>query len=170
MNLRTLLLPLSVIALLPACGAMPKTPDEYRKALLEHPNMMGVRIENFEVQRPFPESAQFVRKKSNECLKASIKWSERTSTSFSMGITRYDPFATITANQAQVYVTETYLSPSGEQRGDKYFMFVADFKPVKNKTKVDLYYTWGEPRPRTAKAVRAWAAGEDVGCPNLTAR
>lgn len=164
---RSLATLLTMVTLLAACVPAPKTAGEFRAMMKSHANSPGVRVEHFQVNRPYKQVTQFVKTKSNECLKASIRWSERSATSASAGIIRYQPYASISANKAEIYAVETYMSPRGEPRGDKIFTFLADFAPAAgNKTKVDLYYTWGK-RTLVAKAVKAWAEGDDVGCPNL---
>ena len=177
MSQNSFLFSLSLFALLTACaGQMPKTHDEFRSQLQQHPNMMGVRIEKFEVDRPMPQTAQFVKKKSDECLNHTIRVTSSTSsggmlTSFSDSLVKYQPRANISAAKATVYTTELYMNIKGEPMQEPYYTFVADFIPVtKKKTKVELYYIWGEPRPLVAKAIKAWATGTDVGCPNLSKR
>lgn len=157
------------LALLSGCAAYPKTIAEYRQMHRDHPNFPGGRHETFEVARPLGDVAQSVKKKANECLNATYKYSERTNTSFSSGIKRFQAHSTIAANGAEIYATLAYLNNDGKER-DRIFMFLLDLKPIaKNKTKAELFYSWGEPIPRTAKAVRLWATGQDPGCPNLTA-
>lgn len=172
------LLPLLLVALVSACviGDYPKTPDEYRSAMQQRANTMGVRVENFVIPRPILPSAQFVKKKSEECLRHTIRVTSSTSsggmmTSYSDNLVKYEPKAEISATKASVYLTETYMNLKGETIQGPYFTYLMDFKPLAgNKTKVDLYYTWGEPRPTIVKAVKAWASGTDVGCPNLAKR
>jgi hypothetical protein len=169
MNVRPLLPALSVFALLSAC-AYPKTIGEYRQMHQDHPDFPRAKRESFQIAQPLNQVAQHVKKKASECLNASFRFTERTNTSISSGITRYQPFANISAERAEIYVTQSGLTPSGKERGLIYYIFLLDLTPIsKAKTKAELYYSWGEPSPRTAKAVRAWATGQDVGCPNLAA-
>jgi hypothetical protein len=175
MNTRTLPFTCALVGLLTACGQMPKTADEYRTALQQHPNMVGVRIEHFDVALPMSQSAQFVKKKTTECLQVTVRRTSKTSsggmtTSYSDALVKYQPYVDVSKDKATIYVTETASKLNGEQIGDPYFTFVMDIKPAAaRKSNVDLYYTWGEPRPRIAKALTAWAAGNDIGCPNLAA-
>lgn len=176
MSTKSPLFMIALVGLLAACGEMPKTPDEYRTALQGHPNMIGVRIEHFDVNLPMSRAAQLVRKKANDCLQKTIRVTSSTSsggmtTSYSDGLVKYRPYADISAARATIYVTETYTNLKGEPKQDPLFSFVMDIKPDSaRKSKVDLYYTWGEPRPRMAKAMTAWAGGSDAGCPDLAAR
>jgi hypothetical protein len=177
MDCRHLLCLLSLFALLTACAAYPlKSHDDFRAALQQNPNMVGVRIEKFEVSRPMSQTAQFVSQKSNECLRHTIRITSKTSSGgygpvIQEGLIKYEPHADISPTKATVYTTETSMNLKGEPTRDPYYTFVADFTPTsRNKTKVELYYVWGEPRPLVVKAVKAWAAGTDVGCPNLSKR
>jgi hypothetical protein len=59
------------------------------------------------------------------------------------------------------------LNVSEEPEGG-YYLLVADAYPInKNKTRVDLYgLSMGH--DVLIKAVKGWATGENVGCPDLT--
>lgn len=176
MNAKSLTSLLMLVVLLAACGAMPKTADEFRATLKQNPNMMGVRVEHFDINRPMPQAARFVKKKTEECLKKTIRHKSKTSsggmlTSYSDSLVSYKPVTEISATKATISMTENWTNLKGEPTQEPYFAFVMDIKPVSsNKSKADLYYTWGEPRPRIAKALTAWATGTDIGCPNLAAQ
>lgn len=175
MSRKSLLIPLSLFVLLSACamGNYPNTLDGYRAAMKDNPNMIGVRVENFTINRSMSRSARFVRRKGEECLRHTIRRTSRTSsgginTSYSDNLVKYEPKAKISKTRSSVYLSETYMNLKGKVTHGPYFTFLLDLTPVsRNKTKVDLYYTWGEPRPTIVKAVKAWAKGKDVGCPNL---
>ncbi len=154
---------LFIFALISAC-ANPKTPAEFRQTLQDYASLSATHIDKFEVTRPLNEVAQFVKRKANECLNVTLQISERGSYgTVTKSSARFEPFAVISAKEAEIYLTETYSS------GDKIFIIVADFYPAsKTKTKVELYYIWGDPRPVVAKAFRQWANGEGKGCPDLT--
>lgn len=163
-----------LLALLTACSMqMPRSADEFRSQLQANPNTMGVRVEKFEVNGSNRQVAQFVKKKSEQCLKKTVRIQLRTSsggiaTSASDYLVQYQPRAEISATKATVYTVETITNLQGKPKQEPYYTFVADFIPVSsNKTRVELHYVWGKPRPRVAEAVRAWAAGRDAGCPSL---
>jgi hypothetical protein len=163
MKMETQWLILLLAAILSAC-ANPKTPAEFRQTLQEHANFSATHIEKFEVARPLNETAQFVKRRANECLNVTLQMKETGS----YGAVRkssaiFEPISTISAKEAEIYLTETYSS------GDRIIMFVADYYPVsKTKTKVEFYYIWGEDRARIAKAFKLWSQGENAGCPDLS--
>jgi hypothetical protein len=154
---------LLVVTILSAC-ANPKTPAEFRQTLQEHANLSATHIEKFEVARSLNETAQFVKRRANECLNVKLQMTERGD----YGTVRkssaiFEPSANISAKEAEIYLTETYSS------GDRIIMFVADYYPVsKTKTKVEFYYIWGDDRARIAKAFKMWSQGENAGCPDLS--
>lgn len=164
MKIETRWLILLLAAILSAC-ANPKTPAEFRQVLQEHASLSATHIEKFEVVRPLNETAQFVKRRANECLNVTLQIKEAGGY---YGTVRkssavFEPFATISAKEAEIYLTESYSS------GDRIIMFVADFYPVsKTKTRVEFYYIWGDDRARIAKAFRMWSQGEKAGCPDLS--
>lgn len=169
MNAKALQLVVLVAALLTAC-ANPRTAGEYRKMHQDHPNAPGARHEKFEVNRPMKQVAQDVKRNAEECLNVTMSYAERTSTSFASGVNRIRPYANITNTSAEIYATSTAVFNGQESDAPHFFYFLLDLTPIaKGKTHAELYYSWGEPIPRTAKAVKAWATGQDVGCPNLAA-
>jgi len=145
---------------------MPKTPAEYRQGMQARQGGLGHKSVSFEVARPYQETAQFMKKKANECLKAKVRYSDNYSGYANVSYSQYEPFANIGPDKAEIYLTVTGLSKSADY--PSWFVFLADVKPLsKNRTQVELYHIWGEPSVRIGTAVRAWANGEDVGCPGF---
>ena len=86
-------------------------------------------------------------------------------------MTTYKPTVVVTSRKAELHVQQHHdqgvLAVSKEPEGG-YYLLVADAQPVtQTKTRVDLY------RPSMGhrvliQAVKNWATGENVGCPDLT--
>ena len=106
-----------------------------------------------------------------DCLSKTIKTTSRTNTSYQVTVTTYKPTVVVAENKAELHLQQHFdqgvVTVSKEPAGG-YYLLVADAQPIgKKKTRVDLY------RPSMGhgvliQAVRNWATGENVGCPDLT--
>lgn len=150
------------------CVSHPQTAEEFRKAV---PGAFTAKVETFEVERPFKEVADTFKEMAPACLNKRIKTTSRTHMSYQVIVTAYKPTVLITGNKAELHLQQHHeagvLNVSKEPEGG-YYLLVADAQPIdRNKTRIDLY------RPSIGhgvlvKAIRGWATGENVGCPDLT--
>ncbi len=150
------------------CVSHPQTAEEFRKAV---PGAFMAKVETFEVNRPFSQVANTFQKMAPQCLSKTIKTTSQTRQSYQVIVTTYTPTVLVSGNKAELHVQQHHeqgvLNVSKEPRGG-YYLMVADAQPVnKEKTRVDLY------RPSMGfdpmvKAIRGWATGDNVGCPDLT--
>jgi hypothetical protein len=146
----------------------PQTAEEFRKAV---PGAFTGKVETFEVNRPFSDVAKTFQTKAPECLNVTIKTTSQTRMSYQVIVTTYKPTVLVTPEKAELHVQFHHeagvLNVSKEPEGG-YYLLVADAYPInKNTTRVDLY------RPSMGydvliKAVKGWATGQNVGCPDLT--
>lgn len=153
---------------LPGCISHPQTAEEFRKAV---PSAFSAKVETFEVNRPFSQVANTFQKMGPNCLAKTIKTTSQTKTSYQVIVTTYKPTVLVTGNKAELHVQfhhdQGVLNVSKEPDGG-YYLLVADASPVtQTKTRIDLY------RPSMGhgvliQAVKNWASGENVGCPDLT--
>ena len=159
-----------LLSLLGLCGCIshPQTAEEFRKAV---PGAFSATVETFEVDRPFNQVANTFQKMGPNCLSKTIKTTSQTNMSYQVIVTTYKPTVLVTANKAELHVQQHHeqgvVNVSKEPDGG-YYLLVADARPInKSKTRVDLY------RPSMGfgvltQAVKNWATGENVGCPDLT--
>lgn len=164
-------------ATLTCCAAMqyPTNPADFREGVKQ--SSLGV-VESFEARRPYSQVSETLRKKANECLAVTIEtsgsvyqssigmWVNERSTSV------YTPKVTVTQD-----LTELSLQ-LGDGKGNKnlfakmppdgLYMLVADAVSAgRNATRVTVYRgKWGLGKTVDA-AIRGWATGEDMGCPEL---
>jgi hypothetical protein len=146
----------------------PQTAEEFRKAV---PGAFMGKVETLEVNRPFSDVAKTFQKKAPECLNVTVKTTSQTRMSYQVIVTTYKPTVLVAAEKAELHVQFHHeagvLNVSKEPEGG-YYLLVADAYPInKNTTRVDLY------RPSMGhdvliKAIKGWATGENVGCPDLT--
>ena len=150
------------------CVSHPQTAAEFRKAV---PGAFMAKVETFEVNRPFSQVANTFQKMAPQCLQKTIKTTSQTRRSYQVIVTTYTPTVVVTGKKAELHVQQHHeqgvLNVSKEPKGG-YYLMVADAQPLnQHNTRIDLY------RPSMGfgamvKAIRGWATGEHVGCPDLT--
>jgi hypothetical protein len=128
-------------------------------------------VETFDVERPFSQVASTFQKMGPNCLSKTIKTTSQTTTSYQVIVTTYKPTVVVTSQKAELHVQQHHdqgvLAVSKEPEGG-YYLLVADAQPVtQTRTRIDLY------RPSMGhrvliQAVKNWATGDNVGCPDLT--
>lgn len=153
---------------LAGCISHPQTAEEFRKAV---PGAFSAEVETFEVARSFDDVANTFKEMAPACLNKRIKTTSRTHMSYQVIVTAYKPTVLVTGDKAELHVQQHHeagvLNVSKEPEGG-YYLLVADAQPIgSGRTRVDLY------RPSIGhgvlvKAIRGWATGEQVGCPDLT--
>jgi len=158
---------LSVLAL-SGCVSHPQSAEEFRKAV---PGAFSAKVETIEVDRPFSQVASTFQKMGPNCLSKTIKTTSQTNMSYQVIVTTYKPTVVVTGKKAELHVQmhheQGVLNVSKEPAGG-YYLLVADAQPVtQTKTRIDLY------RPSMGhgvliQAVKNWATGENIGCPDLT--
>jgi hypothetical protein len=154
--------------LLHACGQMPQTAEEFRKAV---PGAFMTKTETYEVNRAMRDVAATFRRKAPECLKGAVRTVSQTATSYQNILTEYKPTVVVTGERAELHVQQLHktgvIYPSKPPEGGHYIV-VADAYPMPgNRTRIQLY---GPSRGYDVlyRAIRGWATGENLGCPDLT--
>jgi len=158
---------LNLLALF-GCISHPQTAEEFRKAV---PGALSAKVEMFEVDRSFSQVANTFQKMGPNCLSKTIKTTSQTNKSYQVIVTTYKPTIVVTGKKAELHVQfhhdQGVINVSKEPVGG-YYLLVADAQPLSpTKTRIDLY------RPSMGhgvlvQAVKNWANGEIVGCPDLT--
>ncbi|MCL5801607.1 MAG: hypothetical protein M1283_03665 [Gammaproteobacteria bacterium] len=157
-----------LVTLLSACGSMPMTPAEYRQAAKSGSRLSMV--ETFEVNRPFAEVAGTLQKKSPECLSFRLGSTRKpmiggsTTTHY---YARTKQTVLVSAKRAELHFQVRYNNVVNKEPQDGRYVLVADAYPVGNgKTRVDIYRR--TKAGLLAQAIRGWASGENLGCPDQT--
>lgn len=146
----------------------PQSAEEFRKVI---PTAFMGGVETFEVNRSFKEVGATFQKKAPQCLNIKTESVTQSSTSYHRVVTAYKPSVFISANKAELHLQQHHesgvMNVSEEPKGG-YYLFVVDATPAgKNKSKVDIYGpTMGYDTLITA--FKNWAAGTNLGCPDLT--
>ena len=164
-------LALLLAAAVAGCGSMPKSADDFRRMA---PDSTFVKVEQFEVDRPFHKVARTFQQRANTCLRIQV--TTRTAGGYrSHGTTfkqDYLPTVKVTDQRAELHVQQhiegTNLIKVHEEPPGGYYLLIADAFPAgRNKTRIEMY------RPTIGhdvltKSIRGWATGENLGCPDLT--
>ena len=150
-------------------GHMPQTADEFRKGL---PDAFMGKVEKFEVNRPYTEVGKSFQKMAPQCLDVRIKTTSQTNTSYQVIVTKWNPTVKINEQKAELHIQQ--LHEKGvlniyEVPENGYYMMVVDAVPLdKNSSEVVMYRS-SVGNKALIKAIKGWAAGENIGCPDLTA-
>ncbi len=164
----TFFLFLSLFTLTGCSLKQPQTADEFRKAA---PGAFMAKVESYEVNRPFSKVARSFKSRAATCLDARIRTESRTNTSYQVIVTKYNPTVKVSANKAELHIQQ--LHEQGVMNVSKvppkgYFLMVVDATPVgKNRTRID-YYGPSMGVDNITKAIKGWATGKNMGCPDLT--
>jgi hypothetical protein len=145
----------------------PQNAQEFRDAV---PGAFTASFETFTVNRSFDDVARTFQKKAPECLNVRIKTTSQTNMSYQVIVTKYNPTVHVTNERAELYIQQDHekgvLNVTKKPEGG-YYLLVADAFPAgANQTKIDVY------RPKMGykhitNAIRGWATGDNLGCPDL---
>lgn len=150
------------------CASMPQTAEEFRKAL---PGAFMGKVETFEVNRPFMDVAKTFQTMSPKCLDVRVKTISDTYQSHQVIVAKYTPTVIVTEEKAELYVQERHEAGVLAVRKEPekgHFLMVVDAIPLdRNRTQITMYRP-SKGRDVMVKAIKGWATGENVGCPDLT--
>ena len=150
------------------CISHPQTAQEFRVAI---PDAFMAEVETIKVDRPFSEVAKTFKKKAPKCLNVRVKTVSQSSTSYQVLIAQYHPTVVVGPKKAEIHLQRHYESGVmnvSEEPKDGYYLLVVDAIPIsKNKTKV-VFYRPSMGFDTLITAIKGWASGENLGCPDLT--
>jgi hypothetical protein len=147
----------------------PQNAEEYRRAV---PGAMFGKSETLEVNRPFRQVASTFQRKAPECLNIAVRMTERSTTSYHVVETVYKPTVLLGKERAELHVQIEYkkgvIVPGKVPEGGNYLL-VADAYPLAGGSRTRFQW-FGPSRGHDTliRAVKGWATGENLGCPDLT--
>ena len=150
-------------------GHMPQTADEFRK---EAPGAFMGMVEKFEVDRPHTEVGKSFQKMAPQCLDVRIKTTSQTNMSYQVIVTKWNPTVKVSDQKAELHIQQ--LHEKGvlniyEVPDKGYYMMVVDAIPLGKSSSQVVMYRSSVGNKALVKAIKGWAAGKNVGCPDLTA-
>lgn len=143
------------------------TPEEHRAAAKN--GQAFFTAESFEVKRPYAQVVRTFQKKAPECL--SFALSETRKPIIGVGsltdtYAKTKPTVIVSGNRTELHFQAKFKGTLGETPPDGNYFLIADAYPVgKRQTRVDIYRVRVE---LVAQAVRNWASGANMGCPDPT--
>ena len=156
------------VTLLTGCGTFPRTPDILVQNAKD--GTMFSDKDEFVVKRPIEQVADVFKKKSAECLNIQVTRTWKGNGILHKEVLAYKPSLTVDKQRVRLML-QTKVLNNPDLAGpppDGWYMMVADAYPVdKNTTRVESYVQWpGE--NIVFKAVKHWANGTNMGCPDMT--
>jgi hypothetical protein len=163
---------LATAAALTGCAVnFPQTAEEYRKAV---PGAMFGKSETMAVNRPYRQVASTWQRKAPECLNVAVRTEERSTTSYHVVETVYKPTVLVGDKRTELHVQIDYkkgvIVPGKVPPGGS-FLLVADAYPLDGGKRTK--FEWFGPsrgHDTLIRAVKSWATGENLGCPDFTRR
>lgn len=145
----------------------PQNAQEFRDAV---PGAWSADFETLTVNRPFQDVARTFRQKAPECLDVRIRTTSQTNMSYQVIVTKYNPTVVVGDARAELHIQQDHeqgvMNVTKKPEGG-YYLFVADAQPAgADQTKVSIY------RPKmgyqhVTQAIKGWASGDNLGCPDL---
>lgn len=169
MQYRIILATVLTISLFAGCAINhPQTAAEFRSAA---PGATFGKKESFVVDRRFDDVARTFEEQAPQCLDKRIEMTESGHMYYHVVVTKYTPTVLVSENRAELhlqFVHEQGVMVVSEMPEKGYYLMVADASRLTdNKTQIDMY------RPSMGydtivRAVKGWATGDNIGCPDLT--
>ncbi len=154
--------------LLTGCISHPQTAQEFRVAI---PDAFMAEVETIEVNRPFTEVATTFKKKAPQCLDVRIKTVSQSNTSYEVLIAQYHPTVIVGSKKAEIHLQrhyETGVMNVSEEPKNGYYLLVVDAIPItKDKTRI-IFYRPSMGFDSLVTAIKGWASGTNLECPDLT--
>jgi len=171
MKIATKITLLALVAVLSGCAIsleQPQNATEFRTGV---PGAFMAKVEKYEVSQPFEQVAARFKKMAPKCLDLTIKTTSQTTTSYQVIVTDYNPTVIIGNNRAELHVQQDHLQGvmhvSEVPPGGYYLMVFDAIKVDANTTRIE-YYGPSMGFESMVKAIKGWASGKIVGCPDLT--
>ena len=160
---------LSLAAVLTGCvTSHPQNAIEFRAAV---PGAFLAKVEKYEVSQPFNKVASRFKKMAPKCLNQTIETVSQSTTSYSVVVTKYKPTVIVGTDHAELHVQQHHaqgvMNVTKEPVGGYYLMVFDAIKVDANTTRIE-YYGPSKGFGAMIKAIKGWASGNNVGCPDLT--
>jgi len=169
MNYRISLSILCFAFLVTGCAIKhPQTAAEFRKAA---PGATFGSKQSFEVKRSISRVSKTFEKMSSQCLQKRVKSVSTGYMYHQVIVTDYNPTVIVGKNHTELHLQQDHIqgvmNVSKKPKGGYYLMVVDAVALGKNRTKVDMYAP-SIGYDHVVEAIKGWATGKNVGCPDLT--
>jgi hypothetical protein len=155
--------------LLAACVTQfPQTAEEFRQTA---PGTTFIKTETFEVARNVNDVGQTFKRRAPECLNISVRTTSRTNTSYQVIVAEYKPTVVVTPKRAELHVQRHYAKGVinvGQEPAGGHYLLVADAYPAgSGRTRVQVIMP-SIGHAVLLEAIKGWASGKNLGCPDMT--
>ena len=146
----------------------PQNAEEFRTAV---PGAFMAMTETWEVDRPLKDVAATFQKRAPECLNVKVETESFSTTSYQYIVTAYKPTVVVSDQRAELHVQQLHergVMNVTEVPDGGYYLLVVDAYPLNGKqSRMELF---GPSRGYDVliRAVKGWASGENLGCPDMT--
>jgi len=146
----------------------PQTAQEFREAV---PGAFLAEVETFEVDRSFEDVAQTFQEKAPNCLSGRVKTTSQTNMSYQVIVTDYTPTVHASEERVEIHLQQHHVQgvmKVTEEPDGGYFLLVTDAYPLSEQsTRIEMFRPSMGYKPIIA-AIKGWATGDNMGCPDLT--
>ena len=160
---------LCIIFLTGCVTSHPQTAAEFRTAV---PGAFLAKVDKYEVSEPYHKVASRIKKMAPKCLNVTIKTVSQSTTSYQVIVTDYKPTVIVGKDRAELHLQHHHrqgvMKITEEPDGGYYLMVFDAIKLDGGNTRIE-YYGPSVGHETIIKAVKGWANGVNVGCPDLTA-
>lgn len=169
--MKSIMLLFTLCGLFMVTGCSLKQPQSASEFRLAAPGAFLAKNESYVVKRSFTQVANAFKKQAPKCLDVRVRTESRTNTSYQVIVTKYNPTVIVSKSRAELHLQQ--MHEQGVMNVSKvpdkgYFLMVVDAVPMsKNETRID-YYGPSMGVDTITKAIKGWATGKNMGCPDLT--
>ncbi len=158
-----------VAVLLAGCGSMPKTAELLIQNVKDGKMMSEKDV--FEVKRPLSQVTEVFKKKADECFHQDLIRTWREGGLDRRQVVAFKPKMIVGKQHTRLTLQSKITEGStelGDIPPDGWYFLVVDAYPLdKNTTRVESYFQQTGYRGAFT-AVKLWASGKNMGCPDLT--
>jgi hypothetical protein len=146
----------------------PQTADEFRKAA---PGASFGSKQSFEVNRSIARVSATFQKMAPQCLHKRVKSVSSGYMYHQVIVTDYNPTVIVGNNHTELDLQQDHIqgvmNVSKKPKGGYYLMVIDAIAINKNKTRIDMYAP-SMGYNHVIEAIKGWATGQNIGCPDLT--
>jgi hypothetical protein len=169
MNYRISLFSLCLGLILSGCAIKhPQTAAEFRKAA---PGAAFGSKQSFEVNRSIARVSATFKKMAPQCLHKRVKSVSSGYMYYQVVVTDYNPTVIVGKKHTELDLQQDHIqgvmNVSKKPKGGYYLMVVDATAIAKNKTRIDMYAP-SIGYDHVIDAIKGWATGKNIGCPDLT--
>ena len=159
-----------------ASGPTPQNAQEFRQTISK--GVYGSQFETYEVSGSYSKVAATLSSKTRECLNRAITVQQCIGSSTGTSCFNHEhtfiPHVKVNPNSTEI-VVQVKINPDnnvyigGRPPESGMYIAVADVVPAGGKTKISMYGASISMYAHIPRAIKMWANGTNLGCPDLTA-